>query len=503
MFLGCAHYFFSTVLANGQYPAPLITGFKGQRFRINVVNNLTDVTMERSTSIHWHGFFQRSTNYADGPVGVTQCPISPYHSFLYDFTIPDQAGTFWYHSHFATQYCDGLRGPFVVYDPLDPNRHLYDVDDESTVITVSEWYHLPAPTLELIIPFSNATLINGVGRYPGGPNVPLAVVNVAQGKRYRFRLLSISCDPNHLFSIDGHQLTIIEADGENTKPSIVDSIQIFAGQRYSFVLTANQPVDNYWIRALTSSGNGVLPTSFAGGINSAILRYKGAWIADPTSLQTPSVMPLVEANLHPLDDFTAAAPGLPFPGGADININLNIIADPVQGLYYMNGKSFVPPPVPVLLQILSGIKPAQELLPNGSIYGLERNKVVEVTVPGGSPGGPHPFHLHGHSFSVIRSQGANMPPNYVNPVRRDVVNMGDIGSNVTIRFVTDNPGPWFFHCHIDWHLKIGLAVVFAEDIPGTPDMNDPTEAWTKLCPIFDGLPPSQTSVQLLNPTLAP
>lgn len=38
-----------------------------------------------------------------------------------------------------------------------------------------------------------------------------------------------------------------------------------------------------------------------------------------------------------------------------------------------------------------------------------------------------------------------MPPNYVNPVRRDVVNMGDIGSNVTIRFVTDNPGPWFFH----------------------------------------------------------
>ena len=38
-------------------------------------------------------------------------------------------GTFWYHSHLSTQYCDGLRGAFVVYDPNDPHASLYDVDD--------------------------------------------------------------------------------------------------------------------------------------------------------------------------------------------------------------------------------------------------------------------------------------------------------------------------------------------------------------------------------------
>lgn len=27
----------------------------------------------------------------------------------YNFAVPDQAGTFWYHSHVSTQYCDGLR----------------------------------------------------------------------------------------------------------------------------------------------------------------------------------------------------------------------------------------------------------------------------------------------------------------------------------------------------------------------------------------------------------
>jgi hypothetical protein len=29
----------------------------------------------------------------------------------------------------ATQYCDGLRGAFVLYDPYDPHKSLYDIDN--------------------------------------------------------------------------------------------------------------------------------------------------------------------------------------------------------------------------------------------------------------------------------------------------------------------------------------------------------------------------------------
>ncbi len=47
---------------------------------------------------------------------------------------------------------------------------------------------------------------------------------------YRFRLVSISCDPNFTFSIDSHNMTIIEVDGNNVEPLVVDSIQIFAGR---------------------------------------------------------------------------------------------------------------------------------------------------------------------------------------------------------------------------------------------------------------------------------
>ncbi|KAF8169811.1 yellow laccase [Pholiota molesta] len=448
----------STVLAgptadNVTFPGPLITGFKGDTF-------LTDTTMLTSTSIHWHGLFQEGTNWADGPVGVNQCPISPGHSFLYQFSVPDQAGTFWYHSHHSTQYCDGLRGPLVIYDNDDPTEAY------TTVITLADWYHTVAPSAGLV-PTADATLINGIGRYVGGPTVPLTVITVLPNKRYRFRLVSLSCDPFFNFSIDGHSFTIIEVDGINTQPS------------YSFVLNTTEAIDNYWIRANPSAGN----TDFDGGINSAILQYFGAADADPTTNSTAS-NPMVETNLHPLTN--AAAPGVATLGAADVNINLDIEFDLTNLLFTVNNATFVPPSVPVLLQIMSGAMTATDLLPSGSVYVLPPNKVIEISMPGGAIGSPHPIHLHGHAFSVVRSAGSTVY-NYVDPVQRDVVSIGVTGDNTTIRFTTDNSGPWILHCHIDWHLNLGLAVVMAEDVNTTATLV-PSAAWDDLCPTYDALP---------------
>jgi hypothetical protein len=55
----------------------------------------------------------------------------------------------------------------------------------------------------------------------------------------------MACDPHFIFQIDGHSMNVIEADGITTKPYAVDSIDIYAGQRYSFILTANQTISNY------------------------------------------------------------------------------------------------------------------------------------------------------------------------------------------------------------------------------------------------------------------
>ncbi|KAF7362996.1 Laccase I [Mycena venus] len=486
----------NTALAGGTFPGPLITNTKDLPFAINVENYLTDPTMYLSTSIHWHGLFQKNTSWADGVSFVTQCPIVPDHSFLYEFSAPGQAGTYWYHSHLSTQYCDGVRGPLVIYDPEDPQKYLYDIDDASTVITLADWYHYasktaPPPNL----PVSNSTLINGWSEFhtvflyrPGlpifkQPRSPLAVINVVHGLRYRFRLVSISCAPNFVFSIDGHSLTIIEVDGVNHEPLTVDSIQIFTGQRYSFVLNATQAVDNYWVRANPDMASAV-NTGFEGGINSAILRYHGAPDVEPTTTNATSTKPLVETALRPL--IPQPAPGGGYPGGGDVNLNLNITFNFTDFEFEINGASFNPPNVPVLLQILSGAQSAQDLLPPGSVYTLPPNKVIEISIPGGSPAAPHPFHLHGHNFWVVRSAG-NSSYNWDNPVIRDVVSTGPSpNDNVTIRFVTDNAGPWFLHCHIDWHLDIGLAIVFAEDTGSLAHEHTP-DAWKDLCPLYDPL----------------
>ena len=60
-------------------------------------------------------------------------------------------------------------------------------------------------------------------------NGSLAVIRAQPGKRHRFRIINTSCNPAFTFSIDNHNMTVIEADGTETEPLTVDSLTIFAG----------------------------------------------------------------------------------------------------------------------------------------------------------------------------------------------------------------------------------------------------------------------------------
>ncbi len=67
----------------------------------------------------------------------------------------------------------------------------------------------------------------------------------------------------------------------------------------------------------------------------------------------------------------------------------------------------------------------------------------------------HPMHLHGHFFRVINGQGEYSPLKHT----VDVAPM----STTVIEFYTDEPGDWFFHCHLLYHLKVGMARVIHYD----------------------------------------
>ncbi|KAG6816517.1 hypothetical protein H0H93_008011, partial [Arthromyces matolae] len=381
-----------STLAGGTFPGPVIVGNKGDRFKINVKNDLTDPSMYRATTIHWHGIWQNGNNWADGGAMVSQCPIVQNSSFLYEFDVLNQAVPLlpsqWRDglliNSSAVQYCDGLRGAFIIYDPEDPFNNLYDVDNESTIITLADWYHEVAPQRPAQ---PLATLINGLGRTITGQvnntQTELAVISVKQGVRYRFRLIGLSCDVPYNFTIHHHSMIIIEADGEYTTPLHVDSLWVYPGQRYSVVVHANQMIDNYWIRADMLSSRG--PSGFDGGRNSAIFRYEGALTAEPTTLGL-SKRPLNEADLH--NQQLKKPYGTPQLGGADIVVPIRQSYNANNQTFNINDVQFQSPSVPVLLQIFNGTYDIESLMPTGSIYKLPANKSVEIQISGLSIGGP-------------------------------------------------------------------------------------------------------------------
>ena len=50
-------------------------------------------------------------------------------------------------------------------------------------------------------------------------------------------------------SIDGHGISVIASDGYDIKPHSAESVIIHPGERFDFLLNANETIDNYWIRA--------------------------------------------------------------------------------------------------------------------------------------------------------------------------------------------------------------------------------------------------------------
>ncbi|KAJ7029887.1 Cu-oxidase-domain-containing protein [Mycena alexandri] len=478
------------VLANGTFPGPPMLVTKGDTLRVTVNNKLTDNSMRLSTSIDFDGIFTNTDNvFNEGSPFVTTCPFGPGASYTYEVPLGNQTGSYWYHSQLSVQYADGLRGVVVIYDPEDAQAHLYDVDDESTIWTVADWWHntsvsgLAGYLATQIIPVADSGLFNAAGRYNTGPLTPYAVQTVTKGTRYRFRIINISARSDFTISIDNHTMTVIETDGTPTSPLEVNVLDVLVGQRYSVVVTADQPIGNYWINSILGGGNPAHNSNLNVTLGRGILRYEGAPAVEPSGPMTlgPAVPnALVESNLHPLVPIPAPEP--------DYNLTFVTNMPAGQTVWQINGIAYISPVVPTLVKILDGASTDADFNQTENTFVFPANKVIQVTFPPDPANELHPFHLHGNNFWVVKSN-ATETINTVDPIRRDVA--GTASGGMILRFTTDKPGPWFFHCHIFYHFVAGLGSV----IVGGPDeirqQVHPTEGWDALCPAYNALPANE------------
>ena len=168
---------------NGSVPGPMIEVNQGDRVRFVVENRLPEVF-----TMHWHGL--EVPIGMDGVPGVSQDPIPPGGSFVYEFTL-HQHGTFFYHSHMPMQQMMGMIGLFVIH-PREPYTPRVDRDFG---LIVQEWAILPNNTIpnSLSMEFNWLT-ING----KAGPATTPMLVKL--GERVRIRMVNLGMDhhPMHL-----------------------------------------------------------------------------------------------------------------------------------------------------------------------------------------------------------------------------------------------------------------------------------------------------------------
>ncbi|KAL9105867.1 MAG: hypothetical protein Q9227_009030 [Pyrenula ochraceoflavens] len=138
------------VLVNGSLPGPPLLLEQGQKVKFRVNNHLPN-----ETAIHFHGVGQKGTPWADGTPGVSQDPIQPGASYLYEW-YADEAGTYFYHAHDRGQIMDGLYGAIIIAHDRTAERPFHLISsapaDEKAMfksernikpLMVSDWSQFP------------------------------------------------------------------------------------------------------------------------------------------------------------------------------------------------------------------------------------------------------------------------------------------------------------------------------------------------------------------------
>ncbi|CDF91894.1 ZYBA0S15-01002g1_1 [Zygosaccharomyces bailii CLIB 213] len=467
---------------NGEWPVPDIHVNKGDRVEVYLTNGIDEGI---DTSLHFHGLFHNTSvgnqNQMDGPTMVTQCPILFGQTYLYNFTVDGQVGTYWYHAHSGAQYGDGMRGAFIIHDENEPFHY-----DKEMVIQLSDLYR--QPYYEVNAAFLSRYNPTGAEPIPQNMlfnNTLNATLDFKPGETYLLRFINSGLFVSHYIALESHELTIVEVDGIYVKPNVTQLLYVATGQRVSVLVKAKEtdPGRNFALmQIIDESMLDVTPPELVLNWTHQIAY----------SRNYPKPKPIDVGNLDDAAEEFYLSPldGRELYDDYDLQIVLDVrmknLGDGVKYAFF-NNVTYVEPKVPTLTTVLTSGKLSTDPRIYGdniNAYVLGKNEIVEIVLNNYDPG-KHPFHLHGHNFQVVqKSPGFHEDENYPeedqdkmtvpynesaplmdfpqHPVVRDTVQL-EANGHVVLRFKANNPGVWFFHCHVDWHLTQGLAAVFVED----------------------------------------
>ncbi|WP_404347573.1 multicopper oxidase family protein [Phycicoccus jejuensis] len=408
-------------------PGPTLRVDAGQVLRVDVRNDLP-----ADTSVHWHGI--RLRNDMDGVPMMTQDAIRPGGAFRYEFTVPDP-GTYFFHPHVGVQLDRGLYGVLVVEDPHEPGRY-----DDEWVLVLDDWVdgtgRTPDDVLAGLTTGSGSADASGGhgmggsmsgmggmgsggmggmsggggdvvyphylvnGRVPDDPDV----LRARPGDRIRLRVVNAASDTVFRLSLDGHHLTVTHSDGWPVEPVKGDALLIAMGERYDLLVTLG---DGAFPLTATPEGKD--------GQALALVRTASGTPSASAAATTTFGTVLSLESLRPLAGTTLAA------RESDRTHDLALSGSMNPYRWTINGRSF----------------------PDTDPLEVRSSERVSLAVSNMSMM-VHPFHLHGHTFSV-RGSGVRKDTVLLRPMQRLVLDLD-----------ADNPGQWAAHCHNAYHAETGM-----------------------------------------------
>lgn len=526
---------------NGSLPGPLLRFREGETATVRITNRL-----DEDTSIHWHGLLVPPA--MDGVPGLSFAGIKPGETFTYRFPLR-QSGTYWYHSHSAMQEPEGVYGPLII-EPASAESYGYDRD---YVVMLSDWsfedaarilaklkkdsayYNFNKRTLADV--FRDASKVGwraALADHAAWAQMRMDPTDIADvtgatytylvnglapadnwtaiftpGQRIRLRLINGSAMTYFDLRIPGLRLTVVQADGQDVEPVVVDELRIAAAETYDVIVQPEQDrAYTLFAESMDRSGyaRGTLATRQ--GMSAPVPERRprplrrladmgpahGGHRGETTAMAGHASQGPRAASGHAAPDFELAAAHMHHPRtesamqdvahdhhaparGAHSAAENHRLNEPGIGLgndgwrvlVYADLRSLAvsPDPRPPAREIelrltgnmerytwsFDGKRYAEAREPIPFTYGERlRVSLVNDTMM------EHPIHLHGMWMELDNGAGAHKPRKHTLSVKP--------GERVSVEITADAPGAWAFHCHLFYHMAVGMFRVVSVTQPG-------------------------------------
>ena len=481
---------------NGQIPAPILRWREGDTVALAVTNRLSE-----PSSIHWHGI--RTPSPMDGVPGLSFAGIAPGETFVYRFPV-HQSGTYWYHSHSGFQEQTGVYGPIVIV----PKGGYAQGFDRDYVVMLSDWSNENPDTIVSNLKFQSdyynfgqrtlGTFLEDAQRRGLADTVadrlewgkmrmsPTDILDVSgatytyllngqppganwtalfrPGERVRLRFINASSMSIFDVRIEDLPMTVVQADGNDVVPVIVDEFRISVAETYDVIVrpTADRAytifaqaedrtgyargtlaprpgmaaaipsMDSRPLRTMTDMGMGGMEHGETPGME---LSPEGKRLEGQVGVDNVAMMPTERLN-HAGEGLPTGRRALTYadlrslkpesdPRPPSHEITLHLTGNMERFIWGFDGKKFSEAE-PIVLQRGERVR-----------FVLINDTMME-----------HPIHLHGLWSELDNGHGEYRPYTHTINVKP--------GEKLSYLVTADVPGRWAYHCHLLYHMEMGM-----------------------------------------------